>query len=422
MAFSNFPYTDFHNLNLDWVLDTVKGLNTEWKLYNTEWEAWKNEITHYVENLDYYGAVSDYMNGLKNSGELSDMLNSWLGADFNIVCIGDSYGQGYTPDGNKKVTSWIELFDSKYFKSQHIYSRADGGAGFAATGQGNLTFTGMLSALTADISESERKKVKYVIVGGGWNDIFFQSNAINTGITSFVQLATTVYPNADICIGFIAAPSAKALTSTERWNGWRSAKTAYETTWANYRVLVGANIGLRWNGLLASDFVHPNEMGQASLADSMYKSIIGGSYEGNRYSDDFAVANSAGTFNYNKVTLQYNNNMFDVQFGTHDNRQFFSIAFTSPLASLNETTTKLGTLNLDFLPESATCMCPCIVQDSTGYHNAFCNVFLNPIFETTKSVNELWIKLINVTTDAFVKFTNVKSIQFYGLRFSGMMY
>ena len=21
MAFSNFPYTDFHNLNLDWVLD-----------------------------------------------------------------------------------------------------------------------------------------------------------------------------------------------------------------------------------------------------------------------------------------------------------------------------------------------------------------------------------------------------------------
>lgn len=28
MAFSNFPYTDFHNLNLDWTLETTKDLNT----------------------------------------------------------------------------------------------------------------------------------------------------------------------------------------------------------------------------------------------------------------------------------------------------------------------------------------------------------------------------------------------------------
>ena len=421
MAFSNFPYTDFHNLNLDWVLATTKDLNTKWDDYYTQWNKWQADVQNYIDNLDYIQAIDDYMDTLKANGELSDIIDTWL-TDYNIVCIGDSYGQGYTPDGNKKVTSWIELFKTKYFKSQHIYSRADGGAGFAATGQGNLTFTGMLSELTAHIPVSERTKVKYVIVAGGWNDIFFKTNAINAGISSFVELATTAYPNAEICIGFIAAPSAKALTTTERWNGWRSAKTAYETTWANYRVLVGANLGLRWLGLLSSDFVHPNQTGQNSVADSLYKSIIGGSYEGNRYSDDFSITNSTGTFNYNKVTLQYNNNMFDVQFGTHDFRQFFSIAFTTPLARLDETTTKLGYLNLDFLPESATCMCPCIVQDDNGYHNAFCNVFLNPIFDTTKIVNEIWMKLLNVTSGAFVSFTNIKSIQFYGLRFSGMMY
>lgn len=421
MAFSNFPYTDFHNLNLDWVLATTKDLNTKWDDYYTQWNQWQSDVQNYIDNLDYIQAIDDYLDTLKANGELSNIINTWL-TDYNIVCIGDSYGQGYTPDGSKKVTSWIELFESKYFKGHPIYSKAEGGAGFAATGQANHTFTGMLSELTATIPVSEREKVKYVIVAGGWNDIFFKVNAITAGITQFVELATTAYPNAEICIGFIAAPSSKALTTTERWNGWRNAKTAYETTWTNYRVLVGANIGLRWFGLLASDSVHPNQNGQNSLADSLYKSIVNGSYEGNRYSDDFSVANGAGTFNYNKVTVQYNNNMFDVQFGTHDFRQFFSIAFTTPLADLNETTTKLGILNLDFLPESATCMCPCIIQDETGYHNAFCNVFLNPIFDTTKTTNEIWMKLLNVTSGAFVTFRNIKSIQFYGLRFSGMMY
>lgn len=422
MAFSNFPYTDFHNLNLDWVLETTKNLDKEWNVYHTEWEAWKNEVTHYVDNLDYYGAVTDYMNGLKTSGELSDMLNSWLGADFSIVCIGDSYGQGYVPDGNKKVTSWIELFKSKYFKNQTVYSRADGGAGFAATGQGNLTFSGMLSALTETIPESARKKVKYVVVAGGWNDITFQIGSINTGISSFVQIASAAYPNAEICIGFIAAPSAKALTTTEKWEGWKTAKTAYEATWTNYRVLVGANIGLRWNSLLASDYVHPNANGQSSIADTLYKSIIGGCYEGNRSDNNFLVGSTLGTFNYNKVTLQYNNSTFDLRFGSPTDSQVFSLTCTTPIASLGATTTLLGTVNIDFLPEGATCMCPCIVLDSTGYHNAFCNIYLNPIFDKAKHVNEIWMKLVNVTPDAFTTYTNIKSIQFYGVRFTGLLY
>ena len=37
MAFSNFPYTDFHNLNLDWVLTTTKDLNTKWDDYYKQW-------------------------------------------------------------------------------------------------------------------------------------------------------------------------------------------------------------------------------------------------------------------------------------------------------------------------------------------------------------------------------------------------
>ena len=51
MAFSNFPYTDFHNLNLDWVLETITNLIADWKSYNESWDNWKTEIETQFDNL-----------------------------------------------------------------------------------------------------------------------------------------------------------------------------------------------------------------------------------------------------------------------------------------------------------------------------------------------------------------------------------
>ena len=78
MAFSNFPYTDFHNLNLDWLLDTVKDLNIKWDDYYKQWNKWQQDVQNYIDNLDYIKAIDDYMDNLKASGELSDIIDTWL--------------------------------------------------------------------------------------------------------------------------------------------------------------------------------------------------------------------------------------------------------------------------------------------------------------------------------------------------------
>lgn len=37
MAFQNFPYTDLHTLNLDWILDTVRKLQEAWNGFQVDW-------------------------------------------------------------------------------------------------------------------------------------------------------------------------------------------------------------------------------------------------------------------------------------------------------------------------------------------------------------------------------------------------
>ena len=50
MGFENkYPYTDFHELNLDWILEVVKRLESEWPEFKTtletEWNEYKDELT-----------------------------------------------------------------------------------------------------------------------------------------------------------------------------------------------------------------------------------------------------------------------------------------------------------------------------------------------------------------------------------------
>lgn len=43
--FRQFPYTNFHDMNLDWLLDNMKNLLTEWSAYQAKWNVLYDDIT-----------------------------------------------------------------------------------------------------------------------------------------------------------------------------------------------------------------------------------------------------------------------------------------------------------------------------------------------------------------------------------------
>lgn len=84
--YRQFPYTNFHEINMDWLLQQVKELTAEWLQYNTTWEEWKtdtdnkfNELREYVTNyfaeLDIESEIIKLFDELKDEGFFDEIIS-----------------------------------------------------------------------------------------------------------------------------------------------------------------------------------------------------------------------------------------------------------------------------------------------------------------------------------------------------------
>lgn len=73
--FRQFPYTNFHEMNLDWVINTVKQLEVEWERTRDEWATYKEFIDNYFENLDVSQEVLDALRIFASDGTLNEIID-----------------------------------------------------------------------------------------------------------------------------------------------------------------------------------------------------------------------------------------------------------------------------------------------------------------------------------------------------------
>lgn len=84
--FDNFPYTNFHELNLDAIIKILREMQDEWEATKTEWSDMKSFINNYFENLDVTQEISDKIDKMARSGALYDIIS---------------------PDIARTVTAWL---------------------------------------------------------------------------------------------------------------------------------------------------------------------------------------------------------------------------------------------------------------------------------------------------------------------------
>lgn len=73
--YNKYPYTDFHELNLDWVIKRVKMLTEDWLATQTEWnnteEQWQelyNYVHDYFDNLDVQDEINNKIQSMISDG------------------------------------------------------------------------------------------------------------------------------------------------------------------------------------------------------------------------------------------------------------------------------------------------------------------------------------------------------------------
>lgn len=122
MAFwNNFPFTNFHELNLDWVINRVKNLETEFVDVVKKVNDAVQEIPKEVDSI---------LTGWKNDGTLGTMMDTLYGGlsyldamkDKTIYVLGDSLSDGQASQ------SWVTEFEKLLVgKNCHIINGAHSG-------------------------------------------------------------------------------------------------------------------------------------------------------------------------------------------------------------------------------------------------------------------------------------------------------
>lgn len=259
--FNNFPYTNFHEINLDWIISEIKKV--------------PKRISEFT---DQYTQAFEEQNARVDSKIAA--IQRVEGDPFdNCVMIGDSFLNGFglsnvNDNFGVKLATLLGCGEVQYF--------AGNGLGFVKTPPSGTYKDKTFSTAISDIiskSVTSPDLVTSVILLGGYNDADFGSSQIAGGISSFITNAHSLFPNAQLYI--IMSPS-------PRFSG-NNVLSAFETaaqTAPNYAYIKTDSWKWMWaapEDYVQTDYIHPNVAGNKLIASHLFAYLRGYDYEQSFY-------------------------------------------------------------------------------------------------------------------------------------------
>lgn len=150
---------------------------------------------------NYNGQINYLQQQIDSIDDQLDVLNTQLGNDSIVLCIGDSYLGGTGPEYSE-VSSWGAFLRILLQNGNNTKIAGCGSTGFVGH-LADYTFLRQLQSLESNLTSEEKLKVSDIIVQGGINDLEFVST-LQTAITDFCQYAGTHFPNAVVRIGMVS--------------------------------------------------------------------------------------------------------------------------------------------------------------------------------------------------------------------------
>lgn len=289
--FEQFPYTNFHDLNLDWIIEQIKTTKSAVENLTSALNSLTANIDNNIDN-----AVSTKLENMLTSGELADITASLVtptvtgmarGAfDLSkILVIGDSFvGNWQLPD----ITSWPYILRDKLgLNADDMTIYSFGGGGYIALDIDHKQnyIDNFNNVIIPELGDSI-KDYTTVIVFSGPNDYDQTFDNEYGHVLAFLNRVKAVMPNAKI-LGVNGATLAKKYLSTQYGtNAGYSAAGCASLLNAPYW-LVGRT------EMFTDDALHPNQAGHNYIANRIYANLMTGCDSAD---DNFGfISNSSGT-------------------------------------------------------------------------------------------------------------------------------
>lgn len=257
-----FPYTNFHEMNLDWILQKIKDFSNDIEnVNNTIIQQVDDTINDLVESGYFDDLIdNDLLNGLQTQIDLLTKKN--------VIMLGDSYGT-YEDSWNVRLENIIN--------PDVCYKFSLGGCGFGKKDIDGNTPTKLLSDNSGKVSN--KLKINMIIVAMGANDIVFPDD-ISQGFEDFRTYCNQNYPNATIYIAAIGntlgTRSGNSFSAATPANYYKMV-TTYQNMgrYHNCRYLRFSEMSLINPNHFQSDGIHPNSDGSANIATMLFRALTG---------------------------------------------------------------------------------------------------------------------------------------------------
>lgn len=306
--FNDFPYSNLHDENLEWICTQLKKLNAfivnNPNLDPEGFEKELAEIRANITNLENsisatdgkIDAVNDTISQIQNSiesintkidtitdqiestgqkitsleSEVANVKNSLPNVGFYntsyVVYVGDSYTAG---PGSTDGRGWTDRLTSILPVGTRTYTVWNGGGGFTRAGDGG---TMTQAVQNADIPDKDQ--VSLVICMAGINDD--DASDVYTGVGNFITACRSLFPNARYIISGSAAPYIQSL---KKYNSIAQSAIIRQ---ASYFDLLTINLSVNNAYKSGSDDIHLNNSGYQNIANAMLSKMRGSEFYTNR--------------------------------------------------------------------------------------------------------------------------------------------
>lgn len=323
MPINNYPYSDYNNLNLDYILKEVARAVAS----STEALLTSKLVKESVDNLDVTKEVNETLSRMEQDGTLSSMIEDIMqpyvsdieaSGKRDIILISDSYGVGTYPDGPnirsfaEKVKNTVESISSG---ERVVHVSSVNGSGFAVGSSG--TFKDQLQRLTESLTSDQKRAVKLILVVGGANDTHASADAIGAAMESFGRYCSANYPSAAVKVMMVGNVVTGLTTASYGYTSLLNTRKAYVIGCrrSNMGYVHKAWYLMGLNTFFSPDYLHPNEDGQNSLFLGVMNAINDESIETVTYATDQLEASALSTgFSFDYIGLNISNESVYITF------------------------------------------------------------------------------------------------------------
>lgn len=308
MIWNEYPYTDAHELNLDWIIKIIKKVEhvvDDFTVFNTmtwagSWDASKSYVKWSIvqdadgngflavkpvpanvplDNTEYWVAIANYDALYAAFGSRLDAVENTLDdvvTDVNLltnrryVFFLDSYG--LVRNG---VTPFIEKLRPKLETLDNFYTFAVGGAGWVTEGGAGIHAIEIIQNNYASVPD--RDTITDVFMNFGINDLNETDyTAITNEMSSCNTALKTYFPNATVWWGFMGNKTNKSATEISRYI--TLLRTCYnQAENLGWRICSGLEYAMHdTRNIDSSDHVHPTDTGSTILMRLVLSFLKGG--------------------------------------------------------------------------------------------------------------------------------------------------